>query len=405
MSRRILLVHNLYQQVGGEDRVVEAETELLRSHGHQVFHYQEDNDRITTLTKIQVAVQTIWNQASYRSLLKLIRGEGIELCHFHNTFPLISPSVYYAARRAGVPVVQTLHNYRVLCSNAFLMRQGQVCEDCLGRRIMWPGAIRKCYRNSYSASAVTAAMISTHHLAGTWTRAVDRYIALTQFAREKFIQGGLPAEKISVKANFVEPDPGAGDGGGGYALFVGRLSPEKGIETILKAWSLLPDDIPLHIAGGGPLGEQVRAAAASNPKVKWLGELSRERVLAEMRAAKFLVCPSTWYESFGLIIVEAFSTGLPVIASDIGALSELIAHKETGLLFRTGDALDMIAKIQWALNHPDQLLAMRGNARREYESHYTAQANYRILMNIYEKCWVRVPEQNPIPVRRVMDLQ
>src|SRR5580698_9547807 len=172
MTRRILLVHNRYQQAGGEDRVVEAEADLLRSYGHQVFCYTESNDRLLQIGKLQAAVQTIWSHSSYRKLLKLIREERIELCHFHNTFPLISPSAYYAARRACFPVVQTLHNYRILCASALLMRQGEICEDCLGRVVVWPGALRRCYRNSYSASAVTAAMISTHRLAGTWTRAV-----------------------------------------------------------------------------------------------------------------------------------------------------------------------------------------------------------------------------------------
>jgi glycosyltransferase involved in cell wall biosynthesis len=403
MARRILLVHNYYQQAGGEDRVVEAEAELLSSYGHQVFRYTDNNDRIVHIGKIEAAVQTIWSHASYRRLLKLIREERIELCHFHNTFPLISPSAYYAARRAGVPVVQTLHNYRLLCSNALLMRQGEICEDCLGRSVVWPGAVRRCYRNSYSASAVTAAMISAHRLTGTWTRAVDRYIALTQFARGKFIKGGLPAEKIAVKPNFVDPDPGVGHGCGGYALFVGRLSPEKGIDTILKAWSLLPDDLPVRIAGQGPMAPQVEEAVAQNPKVRWLGQLSRANILAEMKGAKFLVCPSTWYESFGLIIVEAFSTGLPVIASAIGAMSELIEHQRTGLLFRTGDAADLVAKVQWALRHPRELAAMRVQARRDYESNYTADTNYRALMAVYEETWRPAQERAHVQLGGVLD--
>jgi len=292
-----------------------------------------------------------------------------------------------------------------LCSNALLMRQGEICEDCLGRRVVWPGAVRRCYRNSYSASAVTAAMISAHRLTGTWTRAVDRYIALTQFARGKFINGGLPAAKISVKPNFADKDPGAGDGGGGYALFVGRLSPEKGIDTILKAWDGLPDDLPLRIAGGGPLAPLVKDAAARNPKVKWLGELPRADIQAEMKGAKFLICASTWYESFPLIIVEALAAGLPVIASDIGVLPELIRHERTGLLFRTSDAADLTGKVQWALRHPNELAGMRIDARREYEANYTADTNYRALMAIYEDSWRLAPERARLQPRGVLDLQ
>jgi glycosyltransferase involved in cell wall biosynthesis len=405
MARRILLVHNRYQHVGGEDRVMEAEAELLRSYGHQVFYYNETNDRILQIGKIQAAVQTIWSHTSYRKLLKLIREERIELCHFHNTFPLISPSAYYAARRAGVPVVQTLHNYRIMCASALLMREGKICEDCLGRVIAWPGAVRRCYRNSYSASAVTAAMISTHRMAGTWTRAVDRYIALTQFARGRFIKGGLPAEKIAVKPNFAYQDPGTGDGGGGYALFVGRLSPEKGLDTILKAWDMLPEAPPLRIAGGGPLAPQVKDAAARNPKVQWLGELPKADIQAQMKGAKFLVCASTWYENFPVIIVEAFSVGLPIIASDIGVLPELIGHERTGLLFRTGDSADLCRKIQWALHHPSEFAGMRIQARSQYESNYTADTNYRALMTIYEDSWRLVPERARLQPKGVMDLQ
>lgn len=388
-GRRILLVHNRYRQAGGEDRVVEAEAALLRERGHDVLKYTDDNDRIGELSRLRVAAETIWNHKSYVGLLSMIRREKIELCHFHNTFPRISPSSYYAARRAGVPVVQSLHNYRILCPNAQLMRLGKVCESCLGRDVVWPGALRRCYRNNAGASAVAAAMISVHRLSGTYARIVDRYIALTQFAKGKFIEGGLPAQRISVKPNFVDPDPGQGHGGGGYALFVGRLSPEKGIETLLRAWNSSQNGLPLRIAGVGPMSPQVRAAAAENPSIQWLGELPRDRVLAEMKSAAFLVCPSTWYESFGLIIVEAFSVGLPVIASDIGALAELIDRERTGLLFRSGDSADLVAKVRWAVANPDRLAFMRKQARTEYESKYRADSNYRQLMAIYDQAWSR----------------
>jgi glycosyltransferase involved in cell wall biosynthesis len=384
MNRRFLLIHNLYRQAGGEDRVVEAEAAMLRQRGHKVFLYLDDNDRIEGLGKLGSAAQTVWSRYSYRRIRDAIRENEIELCHFHNTFPLISPSAYYAARCLGVPVVQTLHNYRILCPNALLMREGRICEDCVGRNVVWPGAVHRCYRHSYQASAVTAAAISMHHLIGTWGRVIDRYIALTDFARSKFIQGGLPAGKIAVKANFVDPDPGCGPGDGGYVLFVGRLAPEKGILTLLEAWRHNRKGLPLHIAGDGPLAGAVREAVGRDPSVRWLGEISRSDVLEQMRHARLLVCPSTWYESFGLIIVEAFATGVPVLASDLGALSELIRHEQTGLLFRPGDAADLIAKVEWAANHPDCLEEIRSNARRQYETCYTADRNYRTLMEIYD---------------------
>lgn len=384
MSRRILLVHNLYRQAGGEDRVVEAEAAMLSQHGHAVFRYTDDNERIGGLAKIGTAAGAVWSRDAYRRLTRTIRENRIELCHFHNTFPLISPSAYYAARSMGVPVIQTLHNYRIMCANALLMRNGAICEDCVGRRVVWPGAVRKCYRDSYAASAVSGLVISVHHLLGTWTRCVDRYIALTKFARAKFIEGGLPASRMAIKGNFVDPDPGCGNGHGGYALFVGRLAPEKGILTLLDAWQRNPDCLPLRIAGDGPLAWAVRGAAARNPQIEWLGEIGRDEVLAQMRNAQFLVCPSTWYESFGLIIVEAFATGLPVIASDLGALAELIQVGVTGLLFRPGDTGDLMEKVRWALDHPLRLRQMRAHARAQYEDLYTAERNYGQLMSIYD---------------------
>ena len=393
MARRILLLHNLYQQAGGEDRVVEAEAEMLRKRGDSVFLYTDDNDRIESQSKAKTAAQALWSRHSYREVSRIIRENRIELCHFHNTFPLISPSAYYAAGRLGVPVVQTLHNYRIMCPNALLMREGRICEDCVNRTIVWPGVAHKCYRASYPASATSAAVISGHRLLGTWTHRIDCYIALTEFARRKFVAGGLPASKIAVKANFVDPDPGRGRGDGGYALFVGRLSPEKGVGTLLEAWERGRPAVPLRIAGEGPLAEQVREAAARNPKVKWLGEISRVEVLAQMRGARFLLCPSTWYESFGLIIVEALATGLPVIASDLGALAELIKPEETGLLFQPGNADDLAAKAQWALDHPERMQDMRVHARKRYEELYTADRNYAILTSIYDRLLGPAPER------------
>ena len=321
MVKRILIVHNRYQRAGGEDRVVEAEAALLRKHGHEVFLYIDDNDRIDEIPKWKTALRTIWSSESYRKLGAVIRENRIELCHFHNTFPLISPAGYYAAKQAGVPVVQTLHNYRLLCPGSLLMREGRICETCVGRTVVWPGVAHRCYRDSYAASTVTAAAITAHKLSGTWSRRVDCYVALGEFGRRKFIEGGLPAAKIAVKPNFLDPDPGGGDGRGGYALFVGRLSPEKGIATLLKAWSNHPEFPILHIAGGGPLAPAVQEAASRNAHVRWLGQLSSAETLEQMRGARFLVCASTWYECFPLVIVEAFASGLPVIASNLGALA------------------------------------------------------------------------------------
>lgn len=381
---RVLLVHNRYQQAGGEDEVFAAEADLLEEHGHRVVRYTLHNDRITGMSRSALARATVWNGAVYRELRALIRKERPRVGHFHNTFPLISPAAYYAARAEGVPVVQTLHNYRLLCPNALFFRDGRVCEDCSGKAVPWPGVAHACYRGSRSASGAVATMLTAHRVLGTWTGAVDAYIALTEFARSKFIQGGLPAQKIAVKPNFVHPAPKAGDGRGGYVLFVGRLSREKGVDTLLAAWNHLGQKVHLKIVGDGPLAPKVAESAKRFKKVEWLGGQPKDRVLTLMRAAQALVFPSVWYEGFPVVIAEAYAVGLPVIASELGSMSSLIDGGRTGLHFRPGDPKDLAAKVEWASTHPVELKRMSSEARKEFETKYTAEKNYLRLMEIYE---------------------
>ena len=381
---RILLIHNRYLQPGGEDAVFEAEKTLLEQMGHEVISFVEDNARINGMNLLQAAWNAVWSGEAQEKIRRLIREKKPDVAHFHNTFLMISPAAYYACKEEGVPVVQTLHNYRLLCVNALFFREGRVCEDCLGR-LPWRGVVRGCYRGSPLASGVVAAMLTTHRALGTWARGVDVYIALTEFARRKFMEGGLPAEKIVVKPNFVHPDPGPGEGKGGYALFVGRLSPEKGIRTLLRAWEQLDGKVPLKVVGDGPLAEEVRRAAARLPGVEWLGRKGQEEVYALMGDAAFLVFPSEWYETFGRVAIEAFAKGTPVLAADIGAVAEVTDHGRTGLLFRPGDPEDLAEKVEWAWTHPNDLREMGREARREYEQKYTAEKNYEILMDIYER--------------------
>jgi glycosyltransferase involved in cell wall biosynthesis len=199
----ILAVHNLYQIRGGEDECYEAEVKLLKDAGHQVDRYEETNDRIAALSKTQMAIKTVWSQEAYQTVKRQLTGQAYDVVHVHNFFPLISPSIYYAAHEQGVPIVQTLHNYRLLCPNALFFRNGNVCEECIGKAIPYPGVVHGCYRESRTASAGVVAMLAFHRAKNTWIDTVDRYIALTEFARQKFIEGGLPAEKIVVKPNFV----------------------------------------------------------------------------------------------------------------------------------------------------------------------------------------------------------
>ena len=382
---RVLQLHNLYKIAGGEDVVVEAEKALLEANGHEVALLQEDNDRITdTLSQAIAAVGTIYSPSAKKQVREEIARFRPDVVHVHNFFPLLSPAVYDACREAGVPVVQTLHNYRLFCAGAFFLWNGKPCEDCMGKFFPWPGVVRGCYRDSRLGSAAVGAMQSLHRVRGTWQERVDRYIALTEFAREKFIEGGLPGGKIAVKPNFVNPDPGPGEGRGGYAIFVGRLSPEKGVDTLLEAWERLGKAIPLKIVGQGPLAEKVRGAASKLANVEWLGRLPLAELYELMGEAQFLVFPSQWYETFGRVAIEAFATGTPAIAANIGAVAEIVEDNRTGFHFRPGDPDDLAAKVEWVLEHPEDLARMRREVRAEFEAKYTAAQNYRQLMEIYE---------------------
>ena len=382
---RILSIHNYYQFRGGEDESTELEQKLMREMGHGVEIYTENNDKIVGMNPLQTAAATVWSSSAYQKTKQHLSTHQCDLMHVQNFFPLISPSVYYAAKSEGVPVVQTLRNYRLLCPNGLFFRQGQVCEDCLGSAVPIPGVVHGCYRENRAASTVVATMLSVHRAMQTWQEKVDIYIALTKFAKQKFIQGGLPADKIVVKPNFVHPDPGMGSGKGGYALYVGRLSVEKGLDTLLNAWEQLNEQLPLKIVGDGPLAEEVIAAMKKFAGVEWLGRQPMAEVHRLMGEAQMLIFPSKWYETFGRVIVEAFAKGTPVIAANIGAISELVEHGRTGLHFIPGDAKDLASQVEFALAHPQELQQMRQAVREEFESKYTAKQNYQQLMQIYRQ--------------------
>jgi len=381
---KVLALHTHYLQSGGEDGVFAAEMDLLREKGHEVYSLTFHNRDLEGLPPLRQAAFTLWNREAYEEVGGAIRAYRPEIVHIHNTFPLASPSVVHAAKEEGVPVILTLHNYRLLCVNALFFREGSVCEDCLGR-LPWRGVARACYRGSRATSGVVAAMLTVHRALGTWTRLVNVYIALTEFSRQKFIEGGLPVEKIVVKPNFVYPDPGVSSGQNGYALYVGRLSPEKGIKTLLDAWKRLRLGLQLKVVGDGPLAPEVSEVAKRTQGIEWLGRKPRDEVYSLMRRAAFLVLPSIVYENFPMAIAEAYASGLPVIASEMGTMASLVDHGRTGLHFKPGDPEDLAGKVEWLISHPTELTAMRKEARAEYEAKYTAERNYQILMKIYER--------------------
>jgi glycosyltransferase involved in cell wall biosynthesis len=373
----VLRAHNFYQQPGGEDGVFESEEVLLRNNGHAVVRYEDHNDRIAE-NPFAVGLNAIWSRSSYRRLERIARAVDLDVAHFHNTFPLISPSAYYALKKHGVPVVQTLHNYRLLCPGATLYREGRVCEECIERRSLRPAVSHACYRGSRAATTAVVAMLAAHRAVGTWREMVDVYISLSEFARRKYIEGGLPADRIVVKPNHVDPDPGLGEGGGGYALFVGRLSEEKGPELLARTWAAL-GGIPLRVVGDGPLSNMGWPSS-----VAVLGRQPHSRVMQLMKGASVLVFPSGWFECAPLTILEALACGLPVIAPDLGVMQEMITDHHTGLLFESGNAADLSRRVRWVFDNPEHLLTMRKRARKEFEEKYTACRSYDMLMKIYE---------------------
>jgi exopolysaccharide biosynthesis WecB/TagA/CpsF family protein len=380
---RILLCHNHYRLAGGEDQVYRDERWLLESHGHEVFNLVRHNDEIEQMSIGKVALRTLWNDESYIEVRNLIRRRRPDIVHCTNTFPLISPAVYYAARAENVPVVQSLHNYRLLCANGYLMREDKPCEACVGKLFAWPAVKNCCYRDDRAATTVVATMQAVHRTVGTWRNAVSMYVTCSEFAREKFLSAGLPNEKLVVKPNFVNPDTGIGSGAGGYAVFVGRLSPEKGIDTVLAAWQANPLPIPLKIVGDGPLADQVRFAAQNDPRIEWLGWQSLESVLNIVGDATMLLMPSVWYEIFGRTIIESFSKGTPAIVSRLGAMAELVEDGRTGFHFTAGDARDLTEKVMRLWSDEAHRGTMRRACRDEFESKYTAETNYEQLMQIY----------------------
>jgi glycosyltransferase involved in cell wall biosynthesis len=390
---RVLVAHNFYQQPGGEDQVFHSELALLESRGHKPVRFEMHNDDVRGMGKLALLGATVWHRAPAARVAALVREHEIDVCHFHNTFPLMSPAVYAAARGAGAAVVQTLHNFRLLCPGANLYRDGKVCEKCVGRSVPLAGVIHKCYRDNRGASLATAAMLTAHRALGTWQDGVDAYITPTHFARNKFIEGGLPGERIVVKPNFVDPDPGfaAGGGAGGYAIFVGRLSHEKGLDTLLSAWSHLNGAVKLKIVGDGPLAEDVKAAAARDSSIEWLGRRDMAAVLDLIADAAVLVMPSNCYETFGRVAIEAFAKGTPVIASNHGAPADVVDEGRTGLRFTPGDGADLAAKVRQLLADDTGRLRMRGEVRREFEAKYTGAANYEMLMSIYAKACAARP--------------
>jgi glycosyltransferase involved in cell wall biosynthesis len=356
---------------------------LLRSRGHEVDYYQQSNLDINDMSKGDAAKATLWSTTTSAEMTKRCEAFRPDIIHAHNTFPLISPSLYWVAAKRRIPMVQTLHNFRLLCPQAMFLRNGKACEDCLGRA-PWRAVARGCYRDSVLQTGVVSSMLMLHRTIGSYRNKVTSYIALSNFSREKFVAGGLPGERIHVKPNFVESKaaPQWHENGRRGGLFVGRLSSEKGLDVLIGAMQALQCAgvrPRVRIVGSGPLEASVREAFQDD----FLGPRASAEVFDLLHTALFVVAPSTCYETFGLVAVEAFACGTPVIASRHGGLGELVEDGVTGLLFDPGDADDLARKIGWAIRHPEEMLRMGRAAHAEYLKKYTPQENYRMLTDIY----------------------
>ena len=385
----VLVVHNRYRQAGGEDAVVEAETGLLAKHGHRVETFVVDNadlpDPRGISGRVRLARETIWSARSARDVAAAARDVRADIVHVHNFLPQLSPSVHGAARATGAAVVQTLHNYRLVCPAATLLRDGRVCEDCRQLPMALPAIVHACYRGSRAQSTVVTAMLAVHRLRRTWTRDVDAFIALTPSAARLLVSGGLPPARLHVKANFVDvPEPPDGRPRAGF-LFVGRLSVEKGIGPLLDAWQQADLRTTLTIVGDGPARPEVEAAAAADPTIRVLGQVDRSIVEEEMRRAAALVMPSIWYEGMPMTLVEAFANGLPVIASDLGAMADMVVDGETGRRFPPGDTCGLAGALGAAAADPRGLSAQGRSARQVYVERYSGAVNHPRLLEIYRQ--------------------
>jgi glycosyltransferase involved in cell wall biosynthesis len=394
---RLVVVHNRYRsaQPSGENLVVDQETALLRAAGHEVVGYERESDdiqRSPLLQRALVPARVIWSPEDRAGLSKVLERVRPDVVHVHNTFPLISPSVLAASRAHGVPVVATLHNFRLLCANAQLLRDGVPCELCVGR-VPWRAVAYRCYRESALASAPIALGIQVHRSRRTWLEGVTRFVAVTQFVKQRFIDGGIPATQIRVKPNFVPRPSRRREGPGGYMVFLGRLSPEKGVDLLLDAWS--PELGELLVVGDGPARAELEARAARHgPSVRFLGSQPRERCMELLRAARALVVASRWYETFGLGVVEAYAHGVPAIGPAFGPFPDLVQDGRTGLLFAPGDSGDLRSKLV-RLADPEVSMQMGEEAWRSYEASYTPERNLVQLLEIYREAIEQPAPEGP----------
>jgi glycosyltransferase involved in cell wall biosynthesis len=384
---KILFIHNKYKQYGGEDVAVELETAVLIRNGHDVKTILYDNRSVKGLfSKIFTGLRSIYNFAAAEDLSKTILSFKPDIIHIHNLFFVVSPSVIYAANRHKIPVILTLHNYRLICANALLLRNNEVCELCTQKKFPIAGIRYKCYRNSSTESALVTAITGFHKFLDTWKNKVSTYIILNEFSKSKLLHSSLhvPEHKMVTKPNFV-PDPGEGIvGRENFFLFAGRISKEKGLHVLAKAFAGMPQ-YKLVIAGDGPEKNLLQEEFNAYSNICFTGQLEKKQVYEYMKKCKAFICPSIWYEGAPLTIIEAFATGTPVIASRLGSMAETIIDGFNGLHFTAGDAGDLCKKIELFIKEAEQHSMFYKNARQTYLEKYHEDIHYNAILEIYQE--------------------
>jgi glycosyltransferase involved in cell wall biosynthesis len=381
---KVFMVHNSYQVRGGEDSVFENECLMLQD-VLELDTYVANNDTIGGIfSKFLASVNVFFSVFTFFNFLKYFKKSSPEIVHVHNYFPIISPALFYACKFSGVPVVHTLHNFRAICPTATLMYDGVVNETSMKKGSFWT-VPKKVYRDSYLGTAVLAFATEFHKRMGTWRYAVDGYIALTQFSKDKYIEAGWPADKIFIKPNFVT-DPGeVSNNREKYVLFVGRLGDEKGIDFLLNTFS--KSDFSLKIAGDGPLLDLVKNHQSSN--IEYLGRLSKEDISARMKKASCLVMASTWYEGFPMVIVEAMAHGLPIVVPNLGNMASVVQQGINGLHYEPKNADDLLASVAAIIEDKEKSAQLSLGARSTYLENYTEDINRAQLLDIYKQVIAR----------------
>ncbi|WP_284123830.1 glycosyltransferase family 4 protein [Parerythrobacter aestuarii] len=386
---RILQVHNYYgsSAPSGENGVVDLERAVLLEAGHDVRLFSRHSDTIRAqgaLGLLKGAVSTPWNKAAADDLCQQVAGFQPAIVHTHNTFPLISPAIFKALRGKAARVL-TLHNYRLFCPAGIPMREEKVCTLCLDRHSAWPALRHGCYRNSRLATAPLALTVELHRRIGTWANEVDAFIVLSEFQKELMAEAGLPADKLHVKPNFYTGNPSVTDWGdrSGEIVFVGRLSREKGVHTLLEAWRHWGADAPrLKLFGDGDDREELMRQSVGLP-IEFAGQVSPKEAVAAIANARLMVLPSEWFEGFPMVIAEAFAHGTPIAASEIGPLDTIVRTAGAGTSFPAANARVMQARIAELWSDQAALARCSSNARTAFEQHFTAEATVSRLREIY----------------------